>query len=278
MKQTALAISLVTLAIGCEKSSKELDPSEFPAGPDDPAIVEVESAGSGEKRVLRLEPEPGTVQNVAFAMKMDGSMIPSMDMTMDMRAQLTEVHDNGDFDLEMAITNASMSGMPGGAGDMLSGITFAQRMSARGETKSFELVGGAPGMESLFDQSLTNMQFAFPEEAVGKGASWEMRSVEERQGMRILQIVTMKIDSMDGDVVVLDMKIEQQAKDQTMDTGMATAHLDYLHTTGGGKLHFDLGKPMPTEAKMKLDMKMKVSVSGQSQEADMDLDLAISSK
>lgn len=274
----ALAAALLASLVACEKDQK-VDESKYPSGPDAPAVIEVKKAGGDQARVLRLEPAKGTRQVVDMAVTMSGAEMPggSMDMTMEMTGVVTETRPDGDFVFELEFTDASiggMGGMGGDMGDMLVGMKMIQTMSARGELKEVRGAGSLAGADQFLSQSMNGMQFAFPEDEVGVGSTWQVRSVESQQGMTVYQTLDFEVKKIEGNLVTLGMTLEQKASDQDM--GGAT--LERLTTDGGGEMVIDLTKPFPAAGKLSADMNMKVKAGGKSQTVDMKMAVEMSSK
>jgi hypothetical protein len=272
----ALAAALLASLVACEKDQK-VDESKYPSGPEAPAVIEVKKAGGAQARVLRLEPAEGTRQVTDMAVTMSGTELPGggMDMTMEMTTVVTETRPDGDFVFELEITDASMSGAMGGdLGNMLEGMKMIQTMSARGDLKEVRGAGSLAGADQLLSQSMNGMQFAFPEDKVGVGSTWQMRTVESQQGMKIYQTVTFEVKKLEGNVVTLGMTLEQKASDQDL----GGARLERLTTKGGGEMVIDLTKPVPVSGKLGADMNMKVEAGGESQTVDMKMSVDLSSK
>lgn len=275
----ALAAALLASLVACEKDQK-VDESKYPSGPEAPAVIEVKNTGGAQARLLRMKPAEGTRQVSTLDMKMSGSGMPgaSMDMTMEMTTVVTETRPDGDFVVELEITDATMGGgmadMGGDLGDMLEGIKLIQTMSARGDMKEVRGAGSLAGADQLMSQSMNGLQFAFPEKEVGVGSSWQMRTVEEQQGLTIYQTVTFTVKKIEGEVVTLGLTFEQRASDQDM--GAAT--VERLTTDGSGEMVIDLARPVPLSAELAADMKMKIKAGGQSQAVDMKMSVELTSK
>ena len=278
LKKTLLCCVVALFAFACSKGP-DIDKSKYPASPDDPAIVSVKSAGDGNKALLRLAPAPGSVQRAALKMSMSGTGLPSgFSMTMDLTSKVLTIKDDGSFDMEMSIDDASMGGMPGGEdlGDILAGFTIKQTMSARGDIIEGTIdTPGMAGLDDMLDKSFQGVQFSLPEDKVGKGASWTVRSLENEQNIRDYQTITYTVEAIDGNVVTLAIDLDQRARDQKIEAGFQTADLDYLHTTGKGKMTLDLTKPVPVSMHLNGNIKMKVSVGSDSQEATMSMNISL---
>lgn len=279
LKKTLLCCVVALSAFACSKGP-DIDKSKYPASPDDSAIVTVKSAGDGPKTLLRLKPAPGSVQRSALEMSMRGTGLPGgFSMTMDLTSKVLTVKDDGSFAMEMSIDDASMGGMPGGdeLGDLLAGFTIRQTMSARGDIIEGTIdTPGLAGLGDMLDKSFQGVQFSLPEGEVGKGASWTVRSLESEQNIRVYQTITYTIEAIDGDIITLAIDLDQRARDQKIEAGFQTADLDYLHTTGKGKMVLDLTKPVPVSMYLNGNIKMKVSVGGDSQEATMSMNISLS--
>jgi hypothetical protein len=275
MKRVGLAIALGAVLVGCDKAP-EIDKRLYPDTAGDPAVVDIASNGSEPRTLLRLTPTVGEVQRGALRMKMSGSMIPTVDMSMDLESKVTGLNGDGSFAMEQAITDASMN-IPGSGdvGEMIEGMRITQTMTARGDIQSGNIEGGVAELGAMLDESFEGVQFSLPEGEVGPGGKWTVRTLETENGFEVYQTITYTVKKLEGKVLHLDLGLDQRAKDQTISAGFQTATLDYLHTEGSGKMELDLTKPLPVSMNLSGTMKMKISMGGESEKANIDLNISL---
>src|SRR5205085_96475 len=121
-----------------------------------------------------------------------------------------------------------------------------------------------------------------PEEAVGKGAKWE---VTMRIGGRVqlTQVATVTVKELGEAGVELSLEVVQNAPQQEIKMAVpgAKAELISLESKGSGSLKADLRSVVPTESVVKLASKQKMEItSGGSttkMNQSMDMEVAFSS-
>ena len=279
---TAAVLGLV-LCVGsaCEKDVHKLDASDFPASADDPAIIEVTSAGSGAQHPLRLAPAVDSAQTLHLDLVMGGLPI-EVNMGMDMSSKVIAVHDDGSYDVESTIDNVVLPEMgadTASVSDMLKGVKTTTTMSARGGVKSGTVNLGT-GLEALnaFSGSMEQLGFALPEEPVAIGASWTTRETLERNGVRVFQEIVYEITALGADSATMKMTLHQRAPKQTITMVGQEITYDSLESKGSGTLGLVFSKPMPVMMSIEMSIKTKVSVGGQTQKVDTSLTIAMTER
>jgi len=256
-----------------------------------PALVQLLSAGEGDKAPLRWKAQKGAEEKLTMVLdtKMDikagGQAMPmNIKMKMDMDGKVLDVKDDGSAVVTMTVTDASMD-MPGmgGAGaadmirDMLKGMTIEATMDPRGAMTGTKISGGNEQMMAQMggqmDVSLDQMAIPFPEEPVGVGAKWRALTQQESNGMKVRMMATYELKSLEDGKGTVEMTIKQFADAQTMKMNGVDADLKSLSSSGSGSMEFDLARPIMSKAEITLKMDASMKVMGQS--ADMKVDAKV---
>lgn len=114
---------------------------------------------------------------------------------------------------------------------------------------------------AIVEQSITKLvsvPVIFPEEAVGVGAQWSVDSRVTGEST-MLQTTNYEITEFDGDIVRLDISIEQRPALGALSLeghagaeGFAddTLNVTSANTRSSGSLTVDLGKPLPVDGEL----------------------------
>jgi hypothetical protein len=161
-------------------------------------------------------------------------------------------------------------------------LTGTGTMSNRGINKGTELKvppEADPQIRQVIEQmneSFSRLAAPLPEEAVGPGASWEVKMPLKSQGMTIDQTATYTLVSMDGDRFVTRSSIAQRASNQKIQNPAVPAvKVDLTRMTGKaeGNVAFDLGRLLPHEGTLgyESELSMGMNTDGQTQAMTMKL-------
>lgn len=156
-------------------------------------------------------------------------------------------------------------------------LTGKDRVDSRGFVRQVELDSSKidnpalkqalASMQQTFDQ----MGAPFPEEAVGVGAKWQVKSRIDQMGIKLSQIADYELAEISGDKGKIKVKIQQTAPGGTMNLpGLpqgATAKLVSMRGSGKGELGFDLGRTIPDgHIDTKSEVKVSVTLAAEKQE------------
>lgn len=150
----------------------------------------------------------------------------------------------------------------------LSKMTGTDRVDARGFVRQVRLDGSKidnpalkqalASMQQTFDQ----MGAPFPEEEIGVGAKWQVKTRIDQMGIRLSQTADYELSALEGDKGRIKLKLKQSAPGGNMALpGLpkgATAKLTSMKGSGQGELAFDLGRSTPDGH---IDTKSEVRVS-----------------
>src|SRR5262249_44907677 len=151
--------------------------------------------------------------------------LPGMTMIMD--STVKSVSASGEIEYEMAMTDASVADEPGVIPQVaeamktslagLKGLSGTGTMSNRGQNlgTDFKVPASAdPQTRQAIEQmreSVANLSSPLPEEAVGPGAKWTVRTMPKSQGLTIDQTATYQLVSVEGDRLNEKVTIAQSA-------------------------------------------------------------------
>lgn len=123
----------------------------------------------------------------------------------------------------------------------------------------------AQQMMAGMSQSLESMTSPLPVEAVGIGASWEVIGRAAANGADLLQVSTFKLKERKGDVLKLDVSVQQfAANEMVAPFGMppnAKAKLVSFAAKGSGTTVLDTKDVAPTDGTMAMTTSMSLEIS-----------------
>lgn len=154
----------------------------------------------------------------------------------------------------------------------LTGLTGEAVIDVRGITKEASFVpppGMSPSLQPVMDNlrySLRNVASPLPEEAVGRGARWEITTPLNTPGLKLTQISTHTLESLTGDTAKVQLSLRQEAPRQPVtipgSRDGSTASLESLSSSGTGSMAFDLNRIVPQS---KLTMTSESTIKAQDQ-------------
>lgn len=299
----AIAAGLVTMGTPELRAVAVQKPSMpgYPA-PGAPPAVTVLATGSAPRTALRYRPRPGLDETMDMTMVMGmtmeiGEMSVPADLpaiTLSARLQVTDVAQNGDISMALAFTKLAVAegGNPQmadvirqGAGSITS-VKGVGVISSLGVNKSVTLDTSAitdPAMKQTMTQmtnSLQNMSSPLPEEPMGVGGRWEVRSAMESGGMTMFQKAEYEIVSIDGLALSMKVKADQTAPVQAVSNpdlppGVA-ATLTKMMGSGAGTMALRLDNLVPTSSMdSNSSMTMTLDMGGQTQKVSTALKLSM---
>jgi hypothetical protein len=257
--------------------------------------VKLLSPGAEPRQKLRFHPKPGDQASLTMTIKTGTTMqmagqatpaikLPATQFTLDFTVK--DVASNGDITYEIQTKDATVAPdaevMPQVAEAMKSSLQKFQgssgtgTMTASGSAKEVDMQTPAddnPQMRQTMNQmkeSFSSASSPLPEDPVGVGAKWEIKTKLKSQGMVIDQTATYELISIENERVNLRSSIDQTAANQKIQSpAMPTLKVDLTkmagHTTGTTTL--DLTKIVPITASLNghTDMSMAMNVGDQKQ-------------
>ena len=272
-----------------------------------PGAIQLKLLGAGAepRKVLRLHPKAGDKQRLVLTMKMAkdtklGEMqtptfkMPVMTLTMD--AIVKAVSAEGDISYETLISDAAVAEDPDvlpqvaelvkSAMGSVKGLSGTGTTSNRGLHKStdIKLPADAPPQTR---QAMVQMKEAFahvtlplPEEAIGPGAKWEVKMPLESQGMKINQVATYELVSVEGDLLTVKSTVTQNASNQKVQSPVMPAlklDLKKMAGTGNAEVKVDLAQLMVSQGTIDshTELSMEMDAGGQRQPVTDKTDLNV---
>ncbi|QNE89840.1 hypothetical protein H0194_01965 [Corynebacterium incognita] len=286
---TAAALTATALTLSACETGPASPPVEQAVGlPLDAPRVSVESTGEGEKKVLSFA-DIGAEQNLTFTTRSDFSQTIPDKPTAATKAKdyATDnlAKDNGGDEVTLplegkveeatqdvegqapatrnaffTVRNPETTGDNNEAMPSADGFQVGWRGLDNGQMNSIRLAAPTEARDTAraeVEQALMKLPalpVVFPDEAVGKGASW---SVDSRVtgDSTMLQTTTYTIKKMEGSVVELDVDIAQRPalgalslEGRTDDPELAKQNLEVLDSASAttGSITVDTTKPLPT--------------------------------
>jgi hypothetical protein len=140
--------------------------------------------------------------------------------------------------------------------DTLQGLGVRVMMDAIGTVESMQVMlpdDADPVMRSVLEQlpqSMGQLSFPLPTEALGVGAQWRATSQVTMGPLAMEQTVTYTLVAREGDRLTLAAELSQSLlPDQG---GEIAAGLQSINTTGTGNIELMLDRPLPTQAQLRL--------------------------
>lgn len=257
--------------------------------------VKLESAGEGERVLLRYKPTVGarhlstTRMTVTTTVPQMGEMkMPTTVIKQELAVTKREA--NGNYTCRMVMKDTAMEGddpmgmgaMMGAGLEAMEGLAMVATLSGRGKMLKLDIEGGEDlptGTENTLDMirnSSENMAPSLPEEPVGVGAKWSQSVDVKANGMSIDQVIRYTVSKIDGDQVHLDVEFKQTAKPQTFNNPMGQMELKSLSGGGKGTMVLDLAVGFATSMSNKIESKMGMVAPGMGQEMEVGSKVEIS--
>jgi len=274
----------------------------YPA-PGETAKLTVLATGAEPKKALRY--------NIPATFKGRVEMVTSMNMTMNMMGQsmemavpaikmgidlaVTGVAPNGDISYSMAFSSMTVEGDASNplvmqmqaASATITGVKGTTSMTNRGLTKDSNLDVADPATKAMLGQmtsSVENLLPAFPEEAVGVGARWEVRQAISAAEQTQFQKAVYEITAISGTSVSLKVTTENTAPPQPINAALAAAAggemmLDKMSGTGTGTMTVSLDSLTPTTSVAQTSSTaMTMNIQGQSMSIASDGKISVTVK
>jgi len=322
MRRTVLTIALCLGFACSKKEATPPPPATTeaagaPATPQSPAtptppkasgrIVELISPGSAPRQILRWKFVKGDRQdmsmtmNMAMGMEMGGRTMPKVQsppMVIDMQIAIVEELPAGGAKAEFTLVKMAVEPtketppqlvepMKAALG-MVKDLKGTYTVDARGFVSEATLAApdtAPPQVRQALDgvkQSMNQMIAPLPEEPVGVGAKWAIRTAVNQGGIKMTQATNMEILEIEGNRVDVKITIEQSAPAQSIAPPGAppgqTVDLVSLESSGGGEATWDLTKTVPSKANVSTSVAMHMRApgpDGQKQEMKMAMDMSV---
>lgn len=270
-----------------------------PGGPE----VKLLSPGAAPRRELRYRFKKGHVEKVKLtsgtrmSVRVSGKAMPAPAMpTVEMTAviKVLSVAADGTAKRELVLRDVQLADekkVPEAVRQSvesqlsdLSRLKGHDSVDTRGRLRSAELDTSAltnpqvkqlmQSMQSAFGQ----LSAPFPEQAVGKGARWQITTNVEQMGMKLNQVATYTLEKLEGDRGTTRVELKQSAPGSHIQIpgvpmGVKSDLLG-MSGTGKGNVDFDLSRSIPGgDITTQSNVKVRTSAAGRTEDTQMDMTL-----
>lgn len=240
-----------------------------------PVQIKLLGPGAEPRTKLRLGPRPDATQTVGMTAKssvivtMAGNAMPSMKvppMIFTLSCKTESVMPNGDINYELHFDDAAVgedSDANPAIAEMvkaslagLKGLTAKCTLTDRGLAKKADIAipaGADERVKASIEQmkdSISQVQVPLPEDAVGVGASWEVKQKTKSQGMAVEVTTTYTLAAVENEVFTIKSSTVKTAAKQKIASPVMPqmkADLSKLTSSGSSTTKIELAKLMPTE-------------------------------
>lgn len=259
--------------IGCESSAKA-PPKVSP--PD----LQIVSAGSEPRQVLRYRAPTGTKQKLELAIDVAlsagemGGPMPTLQITMGLSVEA--VMPNGQMMLKSTIEDITArdkaeSKIPAaaiiGPLEALKGLAIDAILSPTGRLTGAKATPAAPLPPDLQQQvssliaSFESTMMPLPEEPVGIGAVWRSSRPVEQNGLKLTAVNSVTVSAINGTVIEYGVDTDIHGQDQTIKQGDVTITVKDVVGNGGGKGTIDLAK-LAVTGELAAEFRSEMSAAG----------------
>jgi Family of unknown function (DUF6263) len=304
----ALFLLLAACSHGGDKPAASTTPAAPPtppppaATPDEAPTVKLLAPGDEPRQQLRFKVKKGQTGTLIMTMRFNveiavggntvsKSKLPPIELPLDIR--VTDVTADGDIRYDFTIGAGKVLVEPGSDPNVVKAmqqqlettknIPGHALVTSRGFTKEADFDVPAnidPTMRQTLagmKESLKQIAAPFPEEAVGRGARWQVDSNVHQNGMSLKQTAVYQITSVDKErvscVVTLDQSADPQDVPLPAAGPTAKMHLLSMKSSGQGTTQVVLSLPAAAAARIELnsDMRANIEANGQQQEMTMKM-------
>jgi len=276
MKIGSIALAIVCAA-ACGNSKEGPSP-----GPPPGDGVQLITAGSEPRRVLRYHVAKGTTSAVELALDVDidaagqGGPLPTLVMTSELVAD--EVLPDGSMKMHTSIGEVSARERPGSPVTaeqmaeqtrMMSGLVIRGTLSPDGSLREMKVDTGGrvlpPGITAQLEtlsKSFEQVAMPLPTVPIGPGASWIHKRHVTQNGMTMLTATTFSLSSIEGDVLTFQSATAVSGKDQTVTQAGESIDMKNVTGTGAGKGTVDLSR-MTMTGELSAELAADMSAEGE---------------
>ncbi|EMI41231.1 hypothetical protein [Rhodopirellula sp. SWK7] len=269
--------------------------------------VKLVDAGGEPRRLVRLSPEVGQIQEADMIIEMKqqislgGAAMPSQPIPaqkMTMKVEVTDVSSDGDISFDFEYTDMKVVDDPNNPSPIAAtlekmlepmiGSTGRGVVTNRGITKQGEFdipEDLSPQLKQMLagmKDAMNRLSSPVPEEAIGDGAQWKVIQRIVANGMKLTQTSTHTITNLSGTGFEMSVEIEQKADPQEIENPMLPAgtklKLDSLESTGSGKTTISESAIFPASSKVTVHTvsSMSIDAAGQNQKMKTDMTMGMS--
>lgn len=247
--------AIVSMSIAC----KDNTPSPTPVSPPD---LELVSAGSEPRQVLRYKAPAGTLQKVEVSIAAEltagemGGPMPTL--VLRMSYAVDAVMPTGQMTLRATIDNVTAMDAPQskvsaaslrGPLASLNGLVIHSVLAPNGRVTGSTIDRGSKTFTPDMEQQLNSLVASFestmmtlPDEPVGAGAVWRNSRPVEQNGLKLKAVNSITLSAIRGDTIDYSIDTAIHGADQSIKQSDITIEVKDLVGNGGGKGTVDLAK------------------------------------
>jgi hypothetical protein len=275
-----LRLLLIAVALaGCKKAEDKVE------APD----LQIVSAGSEPRRVLRYQAPKGTRQQLEIAVDVDvtagemGGPMPTIVMTLALEVQ--DVIPTG-MKLRSTVVDATARDRDEtrvqpqaltGPLQLLKGIVLTTTMTANGrlygtklDTGSKQIADSAKSQLAALSASFDQLVMPLPDDAVGVGAVWRNSKPLEQNGMKMVAVNSIALTAIDGDKLSFEIDTQVHGDDQTIKQDDLSVEMKDVTGMGHGKGTIDL-KTLAHTSELGTEFRSAMQASGEGSATPMKM-------
>lgn len=285
---TALTTLALTSLVACGNDSKTAADLGCGDGPQ----IKITETGSKPLEKLELAPQEGesieldTTMDMTVSVRADGSTVPTdsiPSMTLGMTATVESVTDD-EIGMSFEYDKVSVEGDDQVESELegLVGTTGTITTDTNGAYVD-GTIEPAPGMDTQmegvleqFEQQLANLTVPLPDEAVGQGATWEVTTPVELNGLEACNSYTYELTERNGTEYELDVDIDQEMAPGPVDQDGVEAKLIEGSTQGSGTTQGNLSMPLTVTGTNEVESSTSMEVEQGDETQDLESDIGMS--
>jgi hypothetical protein len=252
--------------------------------------VNLISAGTGDRQLLRIKPTLNSVQRSQMTMEQaitttvfgqKAPNIPAPTTQMLMETTVTKLEPNGHIHYQFRYTNVEVVAKPGTPETLVTALRtqMQQLTKLRGfvvvndrnqiQSTRMELPDGLrPEMRQVLEQipqSLNQFSSVFPEAAIGVGAKWQTVGSATIAGINLTQTSNFELVQLANGLATVNVTVDQQAPTQRLSLptpdAKAVITLKSLKSAGTGQMTINLQQVLPAKANLAVQSENQVAMS-----------------
>ena len=295
--------SAITASSAARTTAVPVPATPLPTASDATPTVQLHARGAGPRTPLRYKFLPGQIERVKLVqggtvvVESAGkkTAVPNVpDIEVAIVLKVLAIDPEGGAKRELSLERIGLAGAQGlddkirhllGPGfDALKNLSGHDAIDAAGRLRSLKIdVGPIVGPEGrLLDkirQSFAQMAVPFPDEPIGLGARWTVRSGFDLQDMKVQQAATYELIELKGNTGRAKVRLTQHAgrgalTARRMPAGMQSAELLGMRGRGEGDVSFDLTRSVPEgEIKTQIGLEMRTVTNGKQQDTKVEVEM-----
>lgn len=275
-------VAIACLALACKD-----DPPPAPVSPPD---LELVSAGSEPRQVLRYKPPAGTVLKVGVSIAAEltagemGGPMPTVVLTMSYAVDA--VLPTGQVTLRATIDDVTALDTPGskvnpaalrGALATLKGLVIYSVLAPNGRVTGSRIDRGTKTFTPDIEQQLSSLVASFestmmtlPDEPIGAGAVWRNSRPVEQNGLKLKAVNSVTLLAIKGDTITYNIDTAIHGADQSIQQSDITIEVKDIIGHGGGSGTVDLAR-LAVTSELAAEFRSEMRTAGDPEATKMEM-------